>query len=257
MGGWLILCLFQDSRAGECSGMYNCSLIPPTPSPSALILSHCLDFVVLSVLHCVSVTGYLTASAFSSPVPPRTQLCALAHTNTLQPGFCAYIPLKQFSPRPANLIKTLLLSSDGSWIFVLLFGFCLLYYIPHFLKCISQKFRHSTSFPWFQWSLYPLGQYSQLAMSRDVLWLTQGAGREGGQGGDVCVLSTSWGYRLGILLINILQCTRQLLTTKNCLVQNINSTEILLRAYTSNWLLIFSHGCWTASLFFWFFSYIF
>lgn len=108
------------SRAAECSGGYNCSLISPTPSPTALILSHCLDLVVLSVLHCFTVTGYLTASDFSSPVPPTTQLYALAHTNTLQPGFCPYIPLKQFSPSPANLIKTLLLSSDGFWIFILL-----------------------------------------------------------------------------------------------------------------------------------------
>lgn len=170
-------------------------------------------------------------------------MCPGSHKHTAT-RLCPYMPLKQFSPSPANLIKTLLLSSDGFWIFIYFvdFGFCLFYYIPHVLKGISPKFRHSTSFPWFQLTLYPLGQWFQTGnVERHSLVGTRSGQGRGTGWGCVCVLSTSWGYRLGILLINILQCTRQLLTTKNCLVQNINGTETLLLAYNSNWLLIFSH----------------
>lgn len=73
-------------------------------------------------------------------------------------------------------------------------------------------------------------------------WHKERAGKGDRVGMCVCAIDIT-GYRLGILLIHILQCTRQLLTTKNCLLQNINGTETLLLAYNSNWLLIFSHGC--------------
>lgn len=189
------------SRAAECSGGYYCSLISPTPSPSAFFLTALTSLFYLCFIALLSLVTWLHLIFQHLSHLQRSYVPCLAHTNTLQPGFCPYIPLKQFSPSPANLIKTLLLSSDGFWIFIYFvdFGFCLFYYIPHFLKCISPKFRHSTSFPWFQLTLYPLGQrFLTGNVKRHFLFGTRsGQGRGNRVGMCVCYQhhgGIGWGY---------------------------------------------------------------